>query len=116
GIQQQMAVPRWAPDGKSIIFIGGIMSDEGSTGGEIYQVPAGGGTPRSLTPELKSSASHLTLPKESQQIYFIERHDGGSAIFQLGPANGRTELLLQGDEAILPSFENHGVALTAVGK
>jgi len=55
GIQQQVAVPRWAPDGKSIVFIGGIMSDEGSTGGEIYQVPASGGEARSLTPGMKSS-------------------------------------------------------------
>jgi dipeptidyl aminopeptidase/acylaminoacyl peptidase len=116
GIQQQVAVPRWAPDGKSIVFIGGIMSDEGSTGGEIYQVPAGGGAARSLTPGIKSSASHLTWPRASQQLYFIEHYDGGSAISQLDPATGGTERLWQGDETILPPFDDSGVALTADGK
>ena len=28
--------PRWSPDGKSIAVIHGIMSDEGSTGGDVY--------------------------------------------------------------------------------
>src|SRR5580658_5601554 len=45
----QIAVPRWSPDGQQIAFIGGLMSDQGATGGDIYLVPASGGTPRSLT-------------------------------------------------------------------
>ena len=36
-------IPRWSPDGKQIAFIGGIMSDEGSVGGDIFAVPATGG-------------------------------------------------------------------------
>ena len=35
----QIAVPRYSPDGKSIAFIGGLMSDQGSTGGDIYVLP-----------------------------------------------------------------------------
>jgi dipeptidyl aminopeptidase/acylaminoacyl peptidase len=46
----QMAVPRVAPDGRSVQFIGGLMSDAGTVGGEIYEVPIEGGTPHSLTP------------------------------------------------------------------
>ena len=38
----QIAVPRWSPDGKQIAFIGGLMSDQGSTGGDIYLIPATG--------------------------------------------------------------------------
>jgi dipeptidyl aminopeptidase/acylaminoacyl peptidase len=115
-IQQQMAVPRWAPDGRSIVFIGGIMSDEGSTGGEIYQVPAEGGPARSLTSDMKSSASHLTWPRGSRQLYFVEHYDGGSAISQLDPATGQTERLWKGDETVLPPFDDSGMALTADGK
>jgi dipeptidyl aminopeptidase/acylaminoacyl peptidase len=44
----QMAVPRWSPDGKQIAFIGGLMSDQGATGGDVYLVPASGGTPKNL--------------------------------------------------------------------
>ena len=32
----QIALPRWAPDGKRIAFIEGLMSDQGGTGGEIF--------------------------------------------------------------------------------
>jgi dipeptidyl aminopeptidase/acylaminoacyl peptidase len=50
----QMALPRFSPDGTSIAFIGGLMSDQGSTGGDIYRVPAkGGAEPENLTPGTK---------------------------------------------------------------
>jgi dipeptidyl aminopeptidase/acylaminoacyl peptidase len=55
----QMAVPRVAPDGRSVQFIGGLMSDSGVVGGEIYEVPIGGGTPRSLTPAYKGSFTSI---------------------------------------------------------
>ena len=32
----QVAMPRWSPDGKSIAFIEGIMSDEGFHGGDLF--------------------------------------------------------------------------------
>jgi dipeptidyl aminopeptidase/acylaminoacyl peptidase len=38
----QIAVPRYSPDGKRIAFIGGLMSDQGSTGGDVWVVPASG--------------------------------------------------------------------------
>ena len=46
----QIAVPRFSPDGSQIAFIGGIMSDQGSTGGDIYLVPSKGGEPKNITP------------------------------------------------------------------
>ncbi len=45
----QIAVPRWSPDGKAIAFIGGLMSDQGSTGGDVWIISADGGQPRDLT-------------------------------------------------------------------
>jgi dipeptidyl aminopeptidase/acylaminoacyl peptidase len=45
----QIAVPRWSPDGKSIALIGGLMSDQGVTGGDLYILPAHGGEPRNIT-------------------------------------------------------------------
>ncbi|HEX4652077.1 MAG TPA: S9 family peptidase, partial [Granulicella sp.] len=32
----QIAVPRFSPDGARIAFIGGLMSDQGSTGGDVW--------------------------------------------------------------------------------
>ena len=46
----QLAVPRWSPDGTKIGFIGGLMSDQGSTGGDIYVMPSTGGEPHNLMP------------------------------------------------------------------
>jgi dipeptidyl aminopeptidase/acylaminoacyl peptidase len=45
----QIAVPRWSPDGKAIAFIGGLMSDQGVTGGDIWIIASDGGQPRDLT-------------------------------------------------------------------
>ncbi len=47
----QIAVPRWSPDSSKIAFIGGLMSDQGATGGDLYLLPAdGSGGPVNLTP------------------------------------------------------------------
>ncbi len=49
----QMALPRWSPDGSRIVFIGGLMSDQGATGGDLYAVPSSGGAVTALTPGIK---------------------------------------------------------------
>ncbi len=46
----QIALPRWSPDASRIAFIGGLMSDQGATGGDIYAVSTSGGNPIDLTP------------------------------------------------------------------
>jgi dipeptidyl aminopeptidase/acylaminoacyl peptidase len=51
----QIAVPRWSPDGKAIAFIGGLMSDQGATGGDVWIVSSAGGQPHDLTPQRPSS-------------------------------------------------------------
>ena len=51
----QLAVPRFSPDGSQIAFIGGLMSDQGSTGGDLYTIPATGGVPKDLTPDRPAS-------------------------------------------------------------
>ncbi|WP_447731319.1 S9 family peptidase [Rhodanobacter soli] len=55
----QIALPRWSPDASRIAFIGGLMSDQGATGGDIYTVAAGGGAPLDLTPGLHVTPSWL---------------------------------------------------------
>ncbi len=55
----QIAVPRWSPDGKQIAFIGGLMSDQGVTGGDVWITPAAGGAPRNLTPGRPSTPAWI---------------------------------------------------------
>jgi dipeptidyl aminopeptidase/acylaminoacyl peptidase len=114
-VELQIAEPRWLPDGKSIVFIAGIMSDEGATGGELYRVSATGGDARSITPGLASSVADLAAPKNSKYVYFSEHYDGGSAVSQIDPATGQTERLWKGDETIF-TMDGGGVSLSDDGK
>ena len=55
----QIAVPRWSPDGKRIALIGGLMSDQGSTGGDVWVVDADG----------KSAPFDLTANIDGTPVY-----------------------------------------------
>jgi len=59
-IRQQISAPRLSPDGTTVAFIAGIMSDFGSTGGDIYTVPLAGGPATNITPDMKASARALS--------------------------------------------------------
>ncbi len=96
----QMAEPRLSPDGKSIAFIGGLMSDEGSTGGDVFVVPADGSGPaRDLTPGMAASASSLAWPKGSR-ILFGATVDGGTAIESVDLAGKPQALASAADETL----------------
>jgi dipeptidyl aminopeptidase/acylaminoacyl peptidase len=73
----QIAVPRWSPDGKSIAFIGGLMSDQGSTGGDVWLVPAAGGTPRDLTQGRPTSPAWIEW--DGTDHLFVSELAGGNA-------------------------------------
>ena len=85
----QIAEPRFSPDGRQVAFIGGLMSDEGNTGGDIYIVPAGGGEARDLTPGMKASASWLAWQPASDKILFTELVKGLSGVATLDTATGK---------------------------
>jgi dipeptidyl aminopeptidase/acylaminoacyl peptidase len=86
----QIANPVWSPDGKQIVFIEGLMSDEGVTGGDIHMISSSGGEAKNLTKDMKASAAWLGwLP--DKKILFSEFVGGNSAIATLDPANGKIE-------------------------
>jgi len=98
-VEQQIAVPKWSPDGKQIAFIGGLMSDEGFVGGDIFLVGSDGGDARNLTPERKSSPSGFVWRKDGKLV-FTETVDGGGAISTLDPGSGQTETLWRGSQSL----------------
>jgi dipeptidyl aminopeptidase/acylaminoacyl peptidase len=116
----QMNLPRWSPDGRRIAYIGGIMSDFGSIGGDIYVVPAEGGAVRNLTPGMKSSPAWLDwLP--SGQILFAQNVDGESGLATLDPATGAVkpvwnapEVISAGEWGISVSVARDGLATAFV--
>ena len=58
--KDQLNFPSMSPDGKQVAYIGGIMSDFGSVGGDLWLVPAGGGPLRNLTPDFAGSFTSIT--------------------------------------------------------
>ena len=95
----QIAVPRVSPDGKNVAFIEGLMSDEGSTGGDIHIVPIMGGVARNLTAGIKASPSALVWTG-SGHITFAENVDGSSGFGSVSVKGGAAQTLWTGEEAV----------------
>ena len=112
----QVAVPRWSPDAKEIGFIGGLMSDEGSIGGDVFVIPAEGGKPRNLTPGLPASASSIWWQPSSKQILITEARDGSPGVANVSLENERVETLWTGPETISDDGWGYGLSLAADGK
>jgi dipeptidyl aminopeptidase/acylaminoacyl peptidase len=68
----QIASPRWSGDGKRIAYIGGIMSDQGSTGGDVYVTTPAGATPVDVTPGLAASVQTITWNASPARIVATE--------------------------------------------
>jgi dipeptidyl aminopeptidase/acylaminoacyl peptidase len=98
----QIAQPRVSSDGTNVAFIEGLMSDEGSTGGDVHVVPITGGMARNLTPNLKASPSALawTAP---DRIAFAENVDGNSGFGSVSAKGGAVQTLWTGEEAAYPA-------------
>ena len=109
---QQLAVPRWSPDGKQVAFLAGLMSDEGFLGGEIYVVPSAGGSPRNVTPDRHSSPSGFSW-QGNEKLFFTESLDGGGAISEVELATGQMKTLWQGDQPIHQDGNYPNLSLTA---
>ncbi len=56
---QQLAMPKVSKDGRSVAFIGGLMSDFGATGGDIFLLPIDGGAATDLTRATRFSATSI---------------------------------------------------------
>ena len=59
----QLNFPRVSPDGQTVAYIGGLMSDFGSVGGDVWTVPLSGGAPVNITAGAKATATSLDWTK-----------------------------------------------------
>ena len=80
----QMNFPRVSPDGRSVAYIGGLMSDFGSVGGDVYSVAFTGGAPRNLTPGFKGTFTSLS-PWRHEAIRASALIGADAALAAIGP-------------------------------
>lgn len=99
--QQQLATPSVSRDGKRVAFIGGIMSDFGSTGGDIYTVALAGGTVLNITPKLPASVSAIHWDCKGHLTAAVIAGDKTQIVdFGNGEAANVGRVLWQGQEQI----------------
>lgn len=89
--KDQMNYPRVAPDGKTVAYIGGIMSDFGSVGGDIWLVPASGATPRDVTPGF--AGSFTSIAWRGHRLIATALVGDRATILAVDPASGATRTL-----------------------
>jgi dipeptidyl aminopeptidase/acylaminoacyl peptidase len=111
----QISFPAWSPDGKSIAFIEGLMSDEGSVGGDIFVISASGGKPQNLTPERKASASWLTWTHDGK-IIAGEYKQGESSVISIDPASSKIESLYSAADHVTIGTWGPSVSISSDGK
>ncbi|HEX4641015.1 MAG TPA: hypothetical protein VH252_06485, partial [Chthoniobacterales bacterium] len=107
----QVAVPRWSPNGKSIAFIEGIMSDEGNHGGDLWTMAADGSGLTNRTKGRKSSPGSVFW-LEPDRIRFSEAVGGSDAMSELNVTDNAVTTIWKGDQEIAGSgnFANFAVA------
>ena len=114
-IERQLALPRWSPDGKNVAFIGGLMSDEGFTGGDIFTISSEGGAVQNHTSGKRFSVSSLAW-RSNEQLIFTAIASGHGEVQELGLKTGQTELLWKGAESVHEGGNYPNFSLASDGK
>ncbi|GAB3467329.1 S9 family peptidase [Massilia terrae] len=92
--KMQMNAPHVSPDGSTVAFIGGLMSDFGSVGGDIYTVPLAGGQPVDVTPNYAGSFNGLSWRGKHVIASVLAGSD--SALVAIDPAKRSSRTLWSG--------------------
>jgi dipeptidyl aminopeptidase/acylaminoacyl peptidase len=108
----QMKWPKASPDGKTVTFIGGLHSDFGPTGGDLWTAPFAGGAATDRTPNYKGSLTSLAW--RGKTLYATAIEGDHNAVLTVDPANGATRTLLSGP--VTMSAGEGKVSLSADGK
>jgi dipeptidyl aminopeptidase/acylaminoacyl peptidase len=84
----QINFPRVSPDGNTVAYIGGLMSDFGSIGGDIWTVPLAGGEPVNVTKDDKATVNSFAWTKNGIRETRLAGANGQIASFS--PGKGTT--------------------------
>jgi dipeptidyl aminopeptidase/acylaminoacyl peptidase len=92
--KMQMNMPHVSADGRTVAFIGGLMSDFGSVGGDVYTVPLAGGEPVDVTPEYAGSFNGIAWRGNTLLASVLAGRD--SAVVVIDPAARSARTLWSG--------------------
>jgi dipeptidyl aminopeptidase/acylaminoacyl peptidase len=87
----QANFPTISADGRTVAFIGGLMSDFGSVGGDIYTVSFAGGAPVDATPSFKGSFNSLAW--RDGTLFATALIRDRTAIAKVDPISGAVQVL-----------------------
>ena len=90
----QMKYPRVSPDGRTVAFIGGLHSDFGPVGGDLWTVPLSGGKATNRTPDFKGSFSSLIWRRSA--LFATAIVGDHNALLTVDPQTGAAKTLLSG--------------------
>jgi dipeptidyl aminopeptidase/acylaminoacyl peptidase len=93
----QINDPTWSPDGAHVAVIGGLMSDFGPVGGDVYVVDSKSGETRDATPSATFNAAELHWTSSSR-ILVVAHVMGSLHLLDLNPQNGATTTLIGNEE------------------
>ncbi len=100
--RQQLADPRVSRDGRTVSFIGGIMSDFGSTGGDAFVLPLDtpGAHATNLTPRAHETVTALAWGCDGRTLLASELAADQRRIVTLDPAGGAAKILSSSPESL----------------
>ena len=83
----------WSPDGAHIAFLGALDIHD-STAGTVFVVPAGGGTPRNLTPDFEGTAQWIGW-RDADSLVVSSHERTESTVRTIQLESGRSRLLVE---------------------
>jgi dipeptidyl aminopeptidase/acylaminoacyl peptidase len=105
--KMQMNMPHVSPDGSTVAFIGGLMSDFGSVGGDVYTVPLSGGEPVDVTPGYAGTFNGIAWRGNAILASVLAGSD--SAVVSVDPATRAARTLWSGPVTSSASRDGHFV-------
>ena len=92
--KMQMNMPHVSPDGRTVAFIGGLMSDFGSVGGDVWTVPIEGGEPVDVTPNFAGTFNGIAW--RGKQVLASSLAGADAAVVAIDPLARSSRVLWKG--------------------
>jgi dipeptidyl aminopeptidase/acylaminoacyl peptidase len=99
---RQLALPRFAHDGKRIAFLSCIWSDRGTVGGDLWIIDLDGSNPRNLTKGWSCSISYFEWIPDDSGLICVGIEDAAAAIVKVD-CDGQEKRLWSGSVAFAAS-------------